>query len=83
MKRARKFQGEAKTLVDCCDAEYLVVVRCERCDVRRQMHPYSLLATRAQLASAALDTPLPGFFCKTCQSKVSVTITCTYSRPGG
>jgi hypothetical protein len=83
VKRSRRFEGEVRTLVDACDANYLVIVKCLRCDVRRQTHPYSLLSANRRLTSAALDTTLPGFYCKTCQSKVSVTIACTYSRPGG
>jgi hypothetical protein len=78
----RKFHGTVATLADACEADYLVIVKCERCETRRPMHPYSLIAPHKRLAIAPLDALLPGFFCKTCRSKVSVTIRCSYQHPG-
>ena len=48
------------------------------------MHPYNLISGKSgnRLMNARLDTELSGFFCKTCQSSVSVTVTCTYRHPG-
>ena len=46
------------------------------------MHPYKLLADHDALLHATLGTLMPGFFCKTCRSSVSATITCTYRHPG-
>ena len=78
----QNFHGTVETLVDACEADYLIVVKCERCETRKQMQPYKLLSGPNRLATAKLDTELPGFFCITCRSHVSVTITCTHSRPG-
>jgi hypothetical protein len=36
----RNFHGVVATLADACEADYLVIVKCERCETRRQMHPY-------------------------------------------
>ena len=77
------FHGQVVTLADACEADYLVIVRCDRCETRKQMHPYRLIGAHRRLTDAKLDTMLPGFFCKTCRSPVSVTITCTYQHPGG
>jgi len=78
----RNFHGKVATLADSCDADYLVIVKCERCETGKQMHPYNLVSSHKQLIHALLDTPLPGFFCKTCRGSVSVAITCTYRHPG-
>jgi hypothetical protein len=78
----RNFHGKVETLADACEADYLIVVKCERCETRKQMHPYNLLSGHNRLATARFDTELAGFFCITCQSHVSVTITCTHMRPG-
>jgi hypothetical protein len=79
----KNFHGPVRTLADCCEADYVVIVRCERCDTRRQMHPFRLISRSKRILDAPLDKPLPGFRCTTCRSSVSVTITCTYSHPGG
>jgi hypothetical protein len=78
----RNFHGQVVTLGDACEADYLVTVRCERCDTRRPMHPYNIICRHEVLKLAALDTMLPGFFCKTCRSRVSVVVSCTYKRSG-
>lgn len=78
----RNFRGEIRTLSDACEADYLVFVDCCRCEARKQMHPYTLLVKHARLAKARLGAELAGFRCKACRSSVSVTITCTYRRPG-
>ena len=78
----RNFHGTIETLADSCEADYLVMVMCQRCETRKEMHPYKLLSAHNRLASAKLDTELPGFFCLTCRSHVSVTITCTHKHPG-
>jgi hypothetical protein len=77
------FHGQVATLADAVEADHLVIVKCGRCDAERQMHPYKLIQAHRPLTTAPLDTALSGFFCKTCRSKVNVTITCTYSHPGG
>ena len=77
-----RFHGSVETLADACEADYLVVVMCERCEVRKRMHPYNLLEKRRHLDSAKLDTLLPGFYCTMCRSKVQVKITCTHQHPG-
>jgi len=78
----RNFHGKVATLADSVEADYLVFVKCDRCETSKQMHPYNLTSKFARLTNAKLDTLLPGFFCKTCRSPVSVTITCTYRHPG-
>jgi len=78
----RNFHGKVVTLADSVEADYLVYVTCDRCETRRQMHPYNFISKHKRLTKASLDTSLPGFFCKTCRSKVSATITCTYRRSG-
>ncbi len=78
----RNFRGPVITLADSCEANYLVIVICGRCETRRQMHPYKLLAGHDALLHAKLGTFMPGFFCKTCRRSVSATITCTYRHPG-
>lgn len=80
----RNFSGKPATLADCVEADYLVVVTCKRCETGRQLHPYNLVSGKNgnRLMSARLDTELSGFFCKTCRSSVSVTVTCTYRHPG-
>ncbi len=79
----RKPQGPVRTLADSHEADYLVTVHCQTCDARTQMHPYKLLSRHEKLACAALDAPLPGFWCKACRRRVSVVISCTYTHPGG
>jgi hypothetical protein len=51
----------------------------------RQMHPYGLVGAHRQLTDAPLDTVLPGFLCRLCRNRVSVTITITITctHPGG
>lgn len=78
----RRFHGTVRTLADACEADYIVVVMCERCEVRKRMHPYKLLEKQRRLASAKLDTLLPGFYCTMCRHKVSVKITCTHQYLG-
>lgn len=82
MKR-KNFQGRVETLADSCEADYLVILICGRCETKRQMHPYRLISANRKLTGAKLKQPLKGFFCKTCKSSVSVTIYCTYNHPGG
>ncbi len=74
----RNFHGEVKTLADAVEADYLVLVECQNCSRRKQMHPYKIL----KLGNAILGTPLAGFKCTTCRCSVSVVITCTYRRSG-
>jgi len=78
----RNFHGKVETLADSVEANYLVIVKCDQCETGRQMHPYNLISKYKRLTKAPLDTLLPGFFCKTCRSPVSVTISCTYRRSG-
>jgi hypothetical protein len=47
------------------------------------MHPYQLIGRHRRVTDAPLNTVLPGFFCRTCRNSVGVTITCTYTHPGG
>jgi hypothetical protein len=70
------------TVGDSCEADYLVLVICGRCETKRQMHPYRLIAAKKEIALAPLGKPMPGFFCKTCRSSVSATVVCTHERPG-
>jgi hypothetical protein len=79
----RNFHGPVRTLADSCEADFLVLVKCLRCETSRQMHPYRLVSRHKRILDAALDQPLPGFFCRTCRSSVSVVISCTYTHPGG
>ena len=79
----RNFHGVVATLADACEADYLVIVKCERCETRRQMHPYKLIGPHKRITTAPLNAVLAGFYCKTCRSNVSVTITCTFEHPGG
>ncbi|HEY2445696.1 MAG TPA: CpXC domain-containing protein [Rhizomicrobium sp.] len=78
----RGFHGRIATLADACAADYLVVVTCEKCGAKRQMHPYKIMSRRKALTEAALDTPLPGFHCRACGRKASVTISCLHKHPG-
>jgi hypothetical protein len=78
-----RFDRPVVTLADACDADYLVVVTCGQCGRERQMHPYGLVGTHRQLTNAPLDTALPGFRCRFCRNRVSVTIACTFTHPGG
>jgi hypothetical protein len=78
----RNFDGQVRTLSDACEAGYLVFVECGQCAGRKQMHPYKLLAKHKRLAKAPLGVELAGFRCGACRCSVSVTITCTYRRPG-
>src|SRR5580704_15571610 len=81
--RKRRFDGPVVTLADACEADYLVIVTCGHCGRGRQMHPYGLLGAHRRLTNAPLNASLPGFLCKFCRNSVSVTITCTFTRPGG
>jgi len=78
----RNFHGQVETLGDSCQADYLVMVICDRCQTQKQMHPYKLIAAKKLLTTAPLGSRLPGFFCKTCRRSTSVTITCTHRRSG-
>jgi hypothetical protein len=78
----RNPRGPVATLADACEADYLVTLKCERCETRRQMHPYNLIRDHERLTTAPLNVSLSGFFCKTCRASVSVTITCTHKHPG-
>jgi hypothetical protein len=79
----RKFDGPIRTIADSCEADYLVIVKCDRCDTRKQMHPFKLIARNKRILDAPLDKPLKGFRCTTCRSSVSAIVTCTYTHPGG
>jgi len=78
----RNFHGQVLTLGDSCQADYLVMVVCDRCHAQKQMHPYKLIAANKSLTNAALGVPLPGFFCKSCRRSARATVTCTYRRSG-
>lgn len=78
----RSFHGRVVTLADACEADYLVIVECQNCGARRQMHPFKLISRRTPLMHSALDTVLPGFFCKACGCDATVTISCTHMHPG-
>ena len=78
----RNFHGKVETIADACEADYIVSVKCWRCETRRTMHPYNLLTARPSLATAALDTEQKGFYCRTCRSSVSAIVSCTYAHPG-
>ena len=79
----RNFHGPVLTLVDASEADYLVIIRCERCDTRKQTHAHKLISKYKKLTTASLGTPLPGFYCKTCRSSLRAIIVCTYEHPGG
>jgi hypothetical protein len=81
--RRRRFDRLVVTIADACEADYLVVATCGQCGRRRQMHPYGLVGAHRQLTNAPLDTVLPGFLCRLCRNRVSVTITCTFTHSGG
>jgi hypothetical protein len=78
----RSFHGQVVTLADACEADYLVIVKCQSCGARRQMHPFKLISRRKPLMHSVLDTSLPGFFCKACGRDATVTISCTHTHPG-
>jgi hypothetical protein len=78
----RSFHGQVVTLADACEGDYLVIVKCQSCGSRRQMHPFRLISRHKPLVRAALDTPLAGFFCKACSRSANVTISCTHTHPG-
>jgi hypothetical protein len=78
----RNFHGTVNTLADAVEADYLVLVVCQECLRRRQMHPYKLTSKYAKLHHAKFDVVLPGFYCSGCRQKVSVKIICTHRRSG-
>jgi hypothetical protein len=78
----RSFHGQVVTLADACEADYLVIVKCQSCGAHRQMHPFKLISRHRSLMRAVLDTSLPGFFCNTCGRSANVTISCTHAHPG-
>lgn len=78
----RNFHGKVETIGDSCQADYLVMVVCQRCKTEKQMHPYTLMSAKNTLHSAKLGVALPGFFCKRCRHSVRVIVTCTYRRSG-
>ena len=82
MTNARARSGEIKTLADARAANYMVEVCCDRCSMKRRMHPYTLMNRHKRLIEAPLNEPLYGFYCMTCRSKVQVIIRCTYTQPG-
>jgi len=43
--------------------------------------PYILIRAHKRLTTVPLNVLLPGLFCKTCRSNVSVTITSTHKHP--
>lgn len=80
--RKHLYRGSIRTLVDSCEADYLVLVTCQRCDAQKQMHPFTLLSNHRALTNARLGEPLSGFFCRSCRHKVQAVITCAYRRSG-
>lgn len=78
----RGFHGQVVTLADACEADYLVVVKCQGCGAHRQMHPFRLISRHKALMHSELGAPLSGFFCKACGRKANVTISCTHRHPG-
>jgi hypothetical protein len=80
----RNFHGKIVTIADAVEADYLVIVKCGRCETDKQMHPYNLVSgdRGKRLLNAPLDTELSGFFCKRCRRSVNATIRCTYRHPG-
>jgi hypothetical protein len=39
------------TVGDSCEADYLVLVICGRCETKRQMHPFRLIAAKKRSRS--------------------------------
>jgi hypothetical protein len=78
----RNYHGKVETIGDSCEADYLVMVVCQRCRSEKQMHPYTLISTKRTLQSAKLGVALPGFFCNRCRNPVRAVVTCTYRRSG-
>ena len=78
----RSFRGQVVTLADACEADYLVIVECQNCGARRQMHPFRLISRHQELMYSALGASLQGFFCKACGRGANVTISCTHTHPG-
>lgn len=78
----RSFRGAVETLTDANEAGYYVFVKCERCETKKEFHPHKLLSRHKRLINAPLDRLLDKFYCRTCKSHVSATITCNYRRTG-
>jgi hypothetical protein len=53
----RGFHGQVVTLADACEADYLVIVRCQSCGARKQTQPFKLISRHQPLVESALDTP--------------------------
>lgn len=78
----RKLSKPLRALADACEADYLIVIRCEECGSKKQMHPYRLISQNKDLAKAPLGKPVPGFLCKSCRRRTRVVISCTLMHPG-
>jgi hypothetical protein len=78
----RNFNGQVQTIGDSCEADYLVIVACQRCNADSQMHPYTLISAKKDLIDAKLGVVLPGFRCRRCRNSVYAVVTCTYRYPG-
>lgn len=74
--------GDIKSVGDARIAGYLVEVQCGKCRARSRFHPYTLICKRNSLVGAPLNTPLPGFYCRTCRMGVQATIVCTFAHSG-
>jgi hypothetical protein len=78
----RSFQGQVVTLADACEADYLIIVKCQSCGARWQMHHFKLISRHRELMHTALGTFFSGLFCKACGRDANVTISCTHTHPG-
>lgn len=77
------FHGAVETLSDANQAGYYVFVKCERCETKKEFHPYKLLSRYNRLIGALLDKRIDKFYCRTCCSRVRAIISCNYRRTGG
>ncbi len=76
------FRGTVETLSDANQAGYYVFVKCERCETKKEFHPYKLLSKYKRLIGAPLDTAIDKFYCRTCRSHVRAIISCNFRRSG-
>jgi hypothetical protein len=78
----RNFHGTVKTLADAVEADYLILVVCQECLRRRQMHPYKLTSKQDRFLRANFEEVYEGFRCTGCKQNVAVKFICTHRRSG-
>jgi hypothetical protein len=71
----RRYHGPISTVDQAVFADMPILITCMECARFRQMHAYKLKKMKPDAGALRLWTPIGGFYCRGCRSKVMVVIT--------